>query len=295
MGMDEQLRRRLILFKEENRYSNQDIADMIKPCSGQSVGRWVVNKDSYISEENETKLRELLKDVNIGTQGIENTEKLRNVIFAKSMKKGLSFEGITNQMRKTIAPDELEILLSENGAEFTPKTLSSICAVLDIKKDDLPISEEDRDKLFIHAMKASMFLTEVPIYPLRLFNKTDNFDDIVKLFNNTQKSDELYMVAGLNNLDNKFIGIRYPFNNSVLSLQIDDILILTHKSYNNNDLIATKLDNTLQIGRYDEVDEMLIINETGGIPLVDHGPFGGQTSITSYTLKIVKIIRDLEG
>lgn len=291
MGMDEQLRRKLILFKEENRYSNQDVADMIKPCSGQSVGRWVVNKDSYISEENEIKLRELLKDVNIGSQGIDNTERLRNIIFSKSMKKGLSFKDIAEKMGTIISAEELEILLSDNGAEFTPKTLSSLCAVLDITKNELPISIEDQEKLYINAMKADMLLTEVPIFPLRVYNKCENIHD---LFGDKQKAEELIWVTGLK-LDkkNKYIGVRSPVNDLENGIFADDIIILCDDEFHPvGNYVAANINNKLLIGQITQDDKLFSENSSFKLTTFDWSDV--PVNNYSYILKVAKIIRDLQ-
>ncbi len=278
MGMDEQLRRKLILFKEENRHSNQEVADMIKPCSGQSVGRWVVNKDSYISEENEEKLRELLKDVNIGYQGIENTEKLRNLIFSKSMRKGLSFDNIADHMGKIISSDELEILLSDNGAEFTPRTLSSLCAVLDITKKELPISEEDKTSLFINAMKADMLITEVNIFnDITYINHTSDTD---LSFAKQKDPTEKYLVANLKSMKNH-IGYRYPYDNDFLLIKKNDLLILSQQNFQDQDLIFCTIDHEIKIGFYNSEDDTITTKQS-------------REDYTSWmTLyKVVKVIRD---
>lgn len=290
MPLDEQTRRKLILLKEEQRLSNKELGEQINNVSGQIVGRWIVDKNASISDENIEKIQNLVKDVDLGVQGIKNTLELRQLIFKSSMKKGLSYSSIVDKMGKNISPEELELLLSDNGADFTAKTLSLLCAILDIKKDDLPISEEDKDKLFIHAMKADMLLTEIPIYHPNIYDSNE-FSLRTEVFFNWSKVDpiEKYLTTNINK-NFKHCGIRYYYDNTFLNLEKNDLLIFGPEDPSDNDLCVFRaVGGPLTIGYFKMRTSSIQFENDKSNKI----PYHSGDLEFHYLYKVIKVIRDL--
>ncbi len=281
MGLDDTLRRKLILLKEENRYSNQDIARMIGDCTGQSVGRWIVSRDAYISDDNICKIIGLVKDVDYGIQGIKNTPELRQVIISKSMKLNMGFSHLSEKIGNQISPSELEVLLSDEGADFTPKTLSLICAVLDLKKSHLPISEDDKASLFINAMKSEMLLSEIPVFSFEEFRYNNV---IIGSLRDEVVASEKYLIAGLDKTKS-YAAMRAPQDDTLLLIAKGDLLILSEDGPMDKDIVLLNQAQEFHLAKMNSESRSFIACNNMKIPINrDH---------LTFVYKVEKIIRDL--
>ena len=285
MGMDYQTWKALVLFKKERKLTNQAIGDMVD-CSGQAVGKWLVNRNAYISPENEKKVKTIVKEFSsLSLTCITNTPELRNLLISRAMEMNMGYAALTQRMGQEISPDELSLLLSEKGADFTPKTLSLLCAVLNLSKEDLPIPENEKEYLFISAMKAKLLMKEVTIFDINKLHKA--FEPLSK-----KARYEKIFISNLPT-QGEFYAVRYIKDNPSLFLKKNDLLVFPAEIsealqmcdeeliiFNNGD----KNNLIMQVGIYNDDSEELKISEKKSIEASDTGE--------SDHRRVIKVIRD---
>lgn len=273
----------MLAWKNHTGLSNRGIAETLG-VSAPSVGNWLTNDEAIIRQDNYEKIfpyieRFLSKKVD-GL--IENTSELRQFILLNCMKKGLSFHSISDRLGKEISPNDLEMLLSDKGTEFTPKTLSLICAILGISKDSLPITKNEKNILFIDAIVAKMVLTDVSFYNYKTF----------------KKEDEIIRVTNLEPNKNYF-AIRYIRDSYKIFLKANDILIISNDKPENGDAVYynSQIPKKPLVGIFRNNDEYgEIKNDKGTFKLspydIDHGVKKGYIIESGCEIKkVIKVIR----
>jgi DNA-binding Xre family transcriptional regulator len=305
MGLEETLRKKLILYKDKYRLSNKKVGDILG-CTGQSVGSWLVKKDAYISNEFVIKIKDLTKEINSSSNGIKNTSELRQILFNKAMKKRYNYENISNRIGLA-SPDQLEVLFSDEGADFTAKTLSYLCAILEISEKDLPISSEEKSLLFIDTARAKTLIKKIPYCEkIKSFNKDTHNSPFG--FDGSFKEIEAFKL----DWGYSHIATRYFERNEYLCLEKGDLIILSDATPEDGDLLYIFISDSTElgkykggqhiVGKYNSNDNTISTSKSQKFQLPDGTKFSGYGDIAAqplsptkkmeYVLKFIRIIRE---